>query len=89
MKCASPQSIFFLPALLFQLQDPLLQPIENLDRVNVSEHLTWFPVPTAPLAGRTHHAAFIFLIHQTASVLGCLERKTGVHKQFLLSTLKH
>lgn len=39
---ASPQSIFFLSALLLQLQDPLLQPIENLDRVtlNVSKHLT-------------------------------------------------
>lgn len=90
-KCASPQSIFFLPALLFQLQNPLLQPIKNLDRaiLHVSQRLTWSPLRTAPLARHTHHAAFLLLIHQTTSVLGRLERKTSTNKWFVLSTLQH
>lgn len=81
-----PQSILFLSTLLFQLQNPLFQPIYNLDHIlrqmQDKFHFLFKSMYINVEAEQTHHTSFFFPVHKTSSILRSLKTK----EDFFLKT---
>lgn len=91
MKCALPQSTFFLSALLLELQDSLLQSVENLDgvtlyvsQVSASKHLTFIST-TALMELTTLPSFFLSTKHRVyADPFKKGKKKSRSYKRFVL-----